>query len=132
MNLLSEALRSQGRYSYSLGYIRYYDFIRPNTKLRYFPAFPFGIFAVFACHFCIGSPVPLLSPDIGLALLMPCAVQPVNRLPATLKSRRVALPFDFDTVKVIFDTSSMGSLSLNSYIHTIQLIILQTILVLLP
>ena len=47
-NLSCEALRSQGRYSYSLGYFRYYDFIRPNAALRYFWYFltgslPFGL-----------------------------------------------------------------------------------------
>ena len=68
MNLLSEVLRLQGHYSYSLGYFRYYDFIRPKTNHRYFPALPVGIFTVFALHICFGSPVPLLSPDIGLAL----------------------------------------------------------------
>ena len=42
-------------------------------------------------------------------------------------SRRAALPFDFDMIKVIFDTSSMGSLSLNSHINTIQLITIPTL-----
>jgi len=41
-------------------------------------------------------------------------------------SLRAALPLDFDRIKVIFDTSSMGSLALNSHILTIQLIALQT------
>ncbi len=35
-NLSCEALCLQGRYSYSLGYLRYYGFIRPNAALRYF------------------------------------------------------------------------------------------------
>jgi hypothetical protein len=35
-NLSYEALRLQGRYSHSLGYIRYYGFIRSIAVLRYF------------------------------------------------------------------------------------------------
>ena len=42
-------------------------------------------------------------------------------------SRRAALPFGFDMIKVIFDTSSMGSLSLNSHINTIQPIAIPTL-----
>lgn len=47
-NLSCEALRLQDRYSCSLGYIRYYGFIRPNAVLRYFWHFltgslPFGL-----------------------------------------------------------------------------------------
>lgn len=38
-------------------------------------------------------------------------------------SLRAALPLDFDRIKVIFDTSSIGSLALNSHIITIQLIV---------
>jgi hypothetical protein len=40
-------------------------------------------------------------------------------------SLRAALPLDFDRIKVIFDTSSIGSLSLNSHIITIHLIALR-------
>ena len=35
-NQSCEALRSQGRYPHSLGYFRYYGFIRPNAVLCYF------------------------------------------------------------------------------------------------
>lgn len=40
-------------------------------------------------------------------------------------SLRAALPLNFDRIKVIFDTSSIGSLSLNSHIITIHLIALR-------
>jgi hypothetical protein len=47
-NLSCEALRLQRRYVCSLGYVRYYGFIRPNAVLRYFWHFltgslPFGL-----------------------------------------------------------------------------------------
>src|SRR5690554_6396005 len=42
---------------------------------------------------------------------------------------RAALPLDFDRINVIFDTSSIGSLALNSQIITIQLIAIQAALV---
>ena len=43
-------------------------------------------------------------------------------------SLRAALPLDFDRINVIFDTSSIGSLALNSHIITIQLIAIQATL----
>ena len=47
-NLSCEALRLQNHYFCSLGYVRYYGFIRPNAVLRYFWYFltgslPFGL-----------------------------------------------------------------------------------------
>jgi hypothetical protein len=42
---------------------------------RYFLPFPYGILGIFASHLRSASPVPYQSPDIGLALLMPCAVR---------------------------------------------------------
>ena len=48
-----------------------------------------------------------------------------NQVAITLLSRRVALPFDFGSVNVIFDMSMRVHLKFNSCIRTIQLLILQ-------
>lgn len=90
----------------SLGYSRYYDFIRPKhlaLLLSTFSALGFLVFllkhpnAWFSCS--------LLEPSYRSCPLNAVCRIASKQVSATLLSLGVALPLDFDTVNVIFDTS---------------------------
>jgi hypothetical protein len=88
-----------------LRYVRYYNFIRPNTELRYFLPFPTLDFWYFHFAFQSWFSCSFSEPEYSSCLLNAvCHVASKSGIRYTL-SRKVALPFDFDTVNVIYDTS---------------------------
>ena len=102
-NLSCEALRLQDRYSYSLGYSRYYGFICPNTVLRYFWHFLTG-----SLPFCLSLQYwfscSLSEPMQGSCHLNAAGCITSNQVSVILGLSR-SPPFDFTPVNVIFDTS---------------------------
>ena len=118
-----EALRSRGHYSHSLGYCRYYGFIRPRTVLRYFWHFltgslPFGFTLQFwfSCSFT--------EPKQGSCCLYAVRCVPNSQVSGTLGLSR-SLPFRFYRSKCYFRHLYNSSLALNSPAHTIRTLALQ-------
>jgi hypothetical protein len=68
---------------------------------------PIQVFALFPLHSLSGSPVPQVSPDSVHAILMPDTMQAIIRFVSCTLLSRSRQPLDFDTLKVIYDTSSM-------------------------
>ena len=122
-NLSCEALRSQGRYPYSLGYVRYYGFIRPNAVLRYF------------WHFLTGSLPFCLTLQHWFSCSLPEPMQSSCHLNAAgcITSNQVAvmlglsgsLPLRFYPDKGYFRHFDSGLFSFNSSANTILVSTLQ-------
>lgn len=124
-NLSCEALRLQGHYSYSLGYLRYYGFIRPNTALRYF------------WHFLTGSLPFCLALQYWFSCSLPEPIQSSCHLNAAgcITSNQVSvmlslsgsLPLRFYPGKSYFRHVYSGLFSFNSSVYTIHVLIVQLI-----
>ena len=124
-NLSCEALRLQGRYPYSLGYIRYYGFIRPIAVLRYF------------WHFLTGSLPFCLPLQHWFSCSLPEPMQSSCHLNAAgcITSNQVAvmlslsgsLPLRFYPNKGYFRHFDSGSFSFNSSAITILVSTLQLV-----
>ena len=89
----------------SLGYYRYYDFIRHSVGASLLSAFSIRIPSIFASHL-----LPCFSCSSSKPRFRSCPLNAVCRVASNqviryTLSRWVADPIDFDTVKVIFDTS---------------------------
>ena len=107
----------------SLGYVRYYDFIRPRTVLRYFWHFltgslPFGLALQFwfSCSFT--------EPEQGSCRLYAVRCAPGCQVSGTLCPSR-SLPFRFYRSKSYFRHLNDGSLAFNSPALTIRSLALQ-------
>jgi hypothetical protein len=108
----------------SLGYIRYYGFIRPKTALRYFWHFLTG-----SLPFCLPLQFwfscSLTEPGQGSCRLN--AVCRVNRNQVALTlGLSGSLPLRFWHSKSYFRHFDDGLLAFNSPVHTIALVILTT------
>lgn len=124
-NLSCEALRLQGRYPYSPGYVRYYGFIRPNAALCYF------------WHFLTGSLPFCLSLQHWFSCSLPEPMQSSCHLNAAgcITSNQVAvmlglsgsLPLRFYPGKSYFRHFDSGLFSFNSSANTILVPTLQLI-----
>ena len=124
-NLSCEALRLQGRYPYSLGYVRYYGFIRPNAVLCYF------------WHFLTGSLPFCLTLQHWFSCSLPEPMQSSCHLNAAgcITSNQVAvmlslsgsLPLRFYPNKGYFRHFDSGSFSFNSSAITILVSTLQLV-----
>ena len=79
------------------------------------------VLCIFALHCSFGSPVPWLSPNRGLAILMPGIVYALVRLRHTL-CLSGSLPPRFWHRKSYFRHFDNGSLTFNSSAHTIALV----------
>ena len=89
----------------SLGYVRYYDFIRPKVKHRYSLPFPLWDFRLSCLSSWLWFSCSLFEPSYrSCPLNAVCRIASKQVFRYTL-SLGVALPLDFGTVKVIFDTS---------------------------
>ena len=89
----------------SLGYFRYYDFIRLSAGASLLSAFSIRIPSIFAYHL-----LPCFSCSLSKPRYRSCPLNAVRRVANKQESRYtlslgVARPLDFDTVKVIFDMS---------------------------
>ena len=124
-NLSCEALRSQGRYSYSLGYVRYYGFIRPNAVPCYF------------WHFLTGSLPFCLSLQHWFSCSLPKPLQSSCHLNAAgcISSSQVSdmlclsgsLPLRFYPDKSYFRHFGSGLFSFNSSAITILVLTVQLV-----
>jgi hypothetical protein len=90
----------------SLGYVRYYDFIRPKRLALLLSTFSTLGFLVFL----LKHPYAWFSCSLSEPGYRSCPLNAVCRVAGKSGfrytwSRRVALPLDFDTINVIFDTS---------------------------
>jgi hypothetical protein len=123
--LSCEALRLQGRYSCSLGYLRYYGFIRPNAVLRYF------------WHFLTGSLPFCLSLQHWFSCSLPEPMQSSCHLNAAgcITSDQVTVmlglsgspPLRFYPDKSCFRHVYSGLFAFNSSANTILVLIVQLI-----
>lgn len=107
----------------SLGYVRYYDFIRPKTVLRYFwhfltgsLPFRFTLQFWFSCFFT--------EPGQGSCRLYAVWCVPSSQVSGTLGLSR-SLPFRFYHSKCYFRHLNDGSLAFNSPALTIRSLVLQ-------
>ena len=124
-NLSCEALRLQGRYSCSLGYIRYYGFIRPIAVPCYF------------WHFLTGSLPFCLTLQHWFSCSLPEPMQSSCHLNAAgcITSNQVSvmlglsgsLPLRFYPGKSYFRHVYSGLFSFNSSAYTILVLIVQLI-----
>ena len=124
-NLSCEALRLQGRYSHSLGYVRYYGFIRPNAVLCYFWHFltgslPFGL--SLQHWFSCSLPEPMQS-----SCHLNAAGCITNNQVAVMLSLSGSLPLRFYPGKSYFRHFDSGLFSFNSSANTILVLIVQLI-----
>ena len=124
-NLSCEALRLQGRYSCSLGYIRYYGFIRPNAVLCYFWHFltgslPFGL--SLQHWFSCSLPEPMQS-----SCHLNAAGCITSNQVAVMLSLSGSLPLRFYPNKGYFRHFDSGSFSFNSSAITILVSTLQLV-----
>jgi len=124
-NLSCEVLRSQGRYSYSLGYFRYYDFIRPNTALRYFWYFltgslPFGLALQYWFSCSLSKPMQS-SCHLNAAGCIP------NNQVSDMLYLSGSLPLRFYPDKSYFRHFDSDLLTFNSSANTILMLIVQLI-----
>ena len=124
-NLSCEALRLQGRYPYSLGYVRYYGFIRPNAVLCYFWHFltgslPFGL--SLQHWFSCSLPEPMQS-----SCHLNAAGCITSNQVAVMLSLSGSLPLRFYPNKGYFRHFDSGSFSFNSSAITILVSTLQLV-----
>lgn len=124
-NLSCEALRSRGSYSHSLGYFRYYGFIRPNAVLCYFWHFLTGSlpFCFTLQHwFSCSSSEPIQSS----CHLNAAGCKPSIQVPDLL-CLSGSLPLRFYPGKSYFRHFDSGLFSFNSSANTILVLIVQLI-----
>ena len=107
----------------SLGYLRYYGFIRPRTVLRYFwhfltgsPPFRLALQSWFSCSFT--------EPKQGSCRLYAVRCVPGCQVSGTLCPSR-SLPSRFYHSKSYFRHLNNGSLALNSPALTIRILVVQ-------
>ena len=124
-NLSCKALRSWGRYSHSLGYFRYYGFIRPNAALCYFWHFltgslPFGL--SLQHWFSCSLPEPMQSS---------CHLNAAGCITSSQVSVMLALsgslPLRFYPGKSYFRHFDSGLFSFNSSVNTILMLTVQLV-----
>jgi hypothetical protein len=120
-----EALGSQGNYSCSLGYLRYYGFIRPNAVLRYFWYFLTG-----SLPFCLALQ-HWFSCSLSEPLQSSCHLNAARCITGNQVSIMLGLsgspPLRFYPGKCYFRHVYSGLLSFNSSANTIQVLIVQLI-----
>jgi hypothetical protein len=124
-NLSCEALRLQGRYSCSLGYVRYYGSIRPNSVLRYFWHFLTGSlpFRLASQHwFSCSLPEPIQS-----SCHLNAAGCTTNNQVAVVLDLSGSLPLRFYSGKSYFRHFDSDLFSFNSSVNTILVLIVQLI-----
>ena len=124
-NLSCEALRLQGRYSYSLGYVRYYGFIRPNTVLCYFWHFLTG-----SLPFCLALQYWFscsLSEPMQSSCHLNAAECITGNQVSVMLSLSGSLPLRFYPGKSYFRHVYSGLLTFNSSANTILVLTLQLV-----
>jgi hypothetical protein len=120
-NLSCEALRSQGRYPCSLGYVRYYGFIRPSNVLRYFWHFLTGSLPFcFALHSWFSC--SLSEPMQSSCHLNAAGYITSSQVPVMLRLSG-SLPLRFYPGKSYFRHFISDLLAFNSSANTILMII---------
>ena len=124
-NLSCEALRSQGRYPHSLGYFRYYGFIRPNAVLCYFWHFLTG-----SLPFCL-TLQHWFSCSLSEPIQSSCPLNAAGCTSSTQVSDILCLsgspPLRFYPGKSYFRHFDSGLFSFNSSANTILILTLQMV-----
>jgi len=124
-NLSCEALRSQGRYPHSLGYFRYYGFIRPNAVLCYFWHFLTG-----SLPFCL-TLQHWFSCSLSEPIQSSCPLNAAGCTSSTQVSDILCLsgspPLRFYPGKSYFRHFDSGLFSFNSSANTILVLTVQLV-----
>ena len=108
----------------SLGYVRYYDFIRPRICTSLLLAFPYRFSAVSLTITVLVLLFLYKARFRVLAVFMPCGAYPVVRFPVHSYLSR-SLPSRFYHSKSYFRHLNDGSLAFNSPALTIRSLVIQ-------